>query len=66
MAERGLHISADGIREIRRTLVTGKGLDNADELQCLSTPGHFENGDHRRHRKWRQFHRSRPRRDGEV
>eukprot|EP00959_Pyramimonas_sp_CCMP1952_P304155 6365736-Pyramimonas_sp.AAC.1 len=65
MTERGLHMSAAGIRETRRTLATGKGLDKAGELQFLSTPSHFENGDHSRPRKWRQFHRSQPRRDGE-
>eukprot|EP00959_Pyramimonas_sp_CCMP1952_P189871 3972296-Pyramimonas_sp.AAC.1 len=66
MTERGLHMSADGIGETRRTLATGKGIDKADELQFLSTPSDFENGDHSRPRKWRRFHRSQPRRNGEF
>eukprot|EP00959_Pyramimonas_sp_CCMP1952_P157009 3283206-Pyramimonas_sp.AAC.1 len=66
MTERGLHMSAGGIRETGRTLATGKGFDKADELQFLGTPSHFENGDHSRLRTWRQFHRPQPRRGGEV
>eukprot|EP00959_Pyramimonas_sp_CCMP1952_P404428 8475218-Pyramimonas_sp.AAC.1 len=30
MTERGLHMSADGSRDTRRTLVTGQGLDKSD------------------------------------
>ncbi len=37
-------MSADGIREIRRTLAAGKGFDNADELQFLSIPSHTKTG----------------------
>eukprot|EP00959_Pyramimonas_sp_CCMP1952_P382905 8023271-Pyramimonas_sp.AAC.1 len=66
MTERGLHMSADGIRETRKTLGTGKELDKADAVQFLGTPNHFENEDHSRFRKWRQVHKSHPRRDGLI